>query len=185
MSSRREVLVRILALLQRETLIETKICTLKCLKWHYLTAWSMKNVAALTEDGAFALFFRPLTPGIWQLRSPHPREFAIQGKKKKMLMTGEGYGRSRNWLMHYHHPLSKTLKSRLTQVYATRTAGRNSDQTRGGGYFRNFWVVMCCWDPGNLNLYQSYFSWILLAYTRVNSPNPPYPRVAIFQKLVA
>ena len=32
----------------------------------------MKNVAVLTEDGAFALFFRP-----------HPREFAIQGKKKK------------------------------------------------------------------------------------------------------
>ena len=30
----------------------------------------MKNVAVLTEDAAFALFFRP-----------HPREFAIQGKK--------------------------------------------------------------------------------------------------------
>ena len=34
-----------------------------------------ENVAVLTEDGAFALFFRP-----------HPREFAIQGKK--MLMPG-------------------------------------------------------------------------------------------------
>ena len=31
----------------------------------------MKNVAVLTEDGAFAVFFRP-----------HPREFAIHGKKK-------------------------------------------------------------------------------------------------------
>ena len=30
----------------------------------------MKNVAVLTEDGAFEFFFRP-----------HPREFAIQGKK--------------------------------------------------------------------------------------------------------
>ena len=30
----------------------------------------MKNVAVLTEDGAFALFLRP-----------HPREFAVQGKK--------------------------------------------------------------------------------------------------------
>ena len=30
----------------------------------------MKNVAVLTEDGAFALFF-----------CPHPREFATQGKK--------------------------------------------------------------------------------------------------------
>ena len=27
--------------------------------------------------------------------------------------------------------------------------------TPGGGYFRNFWVGMCRWDPGTLNLYQS------------------------------
>ena len=25
----------------------------------------------------------------------------------------------------------------------------------GGGYFRNFWVGMCRWDSGTLNLYQS------------------------------
>ena len=25
----------------------------------------------------------------------------------------------------------------------------------GGGYFRNFWVEMCRWDPGILSLYQS------------------------------
>ena len=37
MSSRREVLIRFLALLQRKTLIETKNLTLKCLKLHYLT----------------------------------------------------------------------------------------------------------------------------------------------------
>ena len=24
-----------------------------------------------------------------------------------------------------------------------------------GGYFRNFWVGMCRWEPGTLNLYQS------------------------------
>ena len=24
-----------------------------------------------------------------------------------------------------------------------------------GGYFRNFWVRMCRWEPGTLNLYQS------------------------------
>ena len=43
---------------------------------------------------------------IWQLKSPHPREFAIQGKK--MLMPGGqpggvgggGAGRSWKWLMH-------------------------------------------------------------------------------------
>ena len=46
----------------------------------------MKNVATLTEDGAFALFFPSPPRGIWQLKSPHPREFAIQGKN--MLMPG-------------------------------------------------------------------------------------------------
>ena len=53
-----------------------------------------------------------------------------------------------------------------------------------GGYFRNFWVGMCHWDPGTLSLYQSSFKWILLPYTRLNSQNPslPYPRV--FQKLL-
>ena len=71
MSSRREVLIRILALLQRKTLIETKNRTLKCLKWHYLTVRSMKNVAVLTEDGEFALFFRPHPGGFDRSRVPH------------------------------------------------------------------------------------------------------------------
>ena len=30
------------------------------LKWHYSTVRSMKTVAVLTEDGAFALFSSPL-----------------------------------------------------------------------------------------------------------------------------
>ena len=29
------------------------------------------------------------------------------------------------------------------------------DHGPGGGYFRNFWVEMCRWEPGTLNLYQS------------------------------
>ena len=94
---------------------------------------SMKNVSLLTEDRAFVLFFRPHPGGFDSSGVPTPGNLPSKAKKKKMLMTGEGYGRSRNWLMHYHHPLSKTLKSRLTQVYATRTAGRNSDQIGGGG----------------------------------------------------
>ena len=36
----------------------------------YSTVRSMKNFAVLTEDGHLPFFFRP-----------HPREFAIQGKK--------------------------------------------------------------------------------------------------------
>ena len=84
MSSRREVLIRILALLQRKTLIQTKNRTLKCLKWNYSTGRSMKNVTVLTEDGTFALFF-----------CPHPGEFDISkvpipgnlpSKAKKMPM---------------------------------------------------------------------------------------------------
>ena len=41
-----------------------------------------ENVAVLTEDGAFALFFSSPPRGIWQLKSPHPLEFVIRGKKK-------------------------------------------------------------------------------------------------------
>ena len=42
---------------------------------------SMKYVAMLTEDGHLPPFFSSPPRGIWQLKSPHPREFAIQGKK--------------------------------------------------------------------------------------------------------
>ena len=86
MSSRREVLVRILALLQRKTLIETKSRTLKWWKWHYSTVRSMKNVATLTEDGAFALFFRPHPGGFDSSRVPTPGN--LPSKVKKMLMPG-------------------------------------------------------------------------------------------------
>ena len=81
MSSRREVLIRILALLQRKTLIETKNRTLKCLKRHYSTVRSMKNVAVLTEDGAFALFFRPHPGGFDSSRVPIPGNLPSKAKK--------------------------------------------------------------------------------------------------------
>ena len=78
MSSRREVLIRILALLQRKTLIETK-------KSHFkmalLSVRSIKIVALLTEDGGICPLFSSPPRGICQLKSPHPRKFAIQGKK--------------------------------------------------------------------------------------------------------
>ena len=88
MSSRREVLIRILALLQRKTLIETKNRTLKCLKWHYLTVRSMKNVAVLTEDGAFALFLFVPPRGLDSSRVPTPGN--LLSKAKKVLMPGAG-----------------------------------------------------------------------------------------------
>ena len=78
--------VRILALSQRKTLIETKNLTLKCLKWHYSTVRSMKTVAVLTEDGAFALFFRPHTGGFDSSRVPTLGN--LPSKAKKMPVPG-------------------------------------------------------------------------------------------------
>ena len=91
MSSQHEVLIIIiiLVLLQRKMLIETKNRTLKCLKWHYSTVRSMKNVAALMEDGAFDLlfpFFRPHRRGFDSSKLPTPGN--LPSKAKKMLMPG-------------------------------------------------------------------------------------------------
>ena len=72
-------IVRILALLQRKTLIETKNRTLKCLKWNYSTVRSMKNVAVLTEDGVFALFFLPHPGGFDSSKVPTPGNLPMPG----------------------------------------------------------------------------------------------------------
>ena len=105
MSSRREVFIRILALLQRKTLNETKNLTLKCLKRHYSTVRSMKNVAVLTEDGAFALFFRPHLGRFDSSRVPIPGNLPSKAKNDNTWGSaqggGEGAWRSWNWLMHY------------------------------------------------------------------------------------
>ena len=53
----------------------------------------------------------------------------------------------------------------------------------GGGYFRNFSVGMCRWDPGILSIYQSKFSWILLPYTRLNSLNIPLSYSSFYAEL--
>ena len=82
MSSRRDACIRILALLQGKTLTETKNRTLKCLKRHYSTVRSMKNVAVLTEDGAFALFFRPHPEVFDSSRVPTPGNLPSKAKKK-------------------------------------------------------------------------------------------------------
>ena len=95
MSSRREVLIRILALLQRKKSIETEHRTLKCLKWHYLTVRAMKNVAVLTEDGAFALFFRPHPGGFDSWRVPTLGNLPSKAKKMhnaRGLAGGRGGG---------------------------------------------------------------------------------------------
>ena len=40
----------------------------------------MKNAAVLTEDRGICPLFSSPPWGFWQLKSPHRREFAIQGK---------------------------------------------------------------------------------------------------------
>ena len=49
-----------------------------------LTVQSMKNVAVLTEDGVFALFFRPHPGEFDSSRVPTPGN--LPSKAKKMLM---------------------------------------------------------------------------------------------------
>ena len=56
MSSLREVLITMLALLQRKTLIATKIRALKCLKMALFDC-AINEKCLLTEDAAFALFY--------------------------------------------------------------------------------------------------------------------------------
>ena len=64
------------------------------------------NEKCCSVDGGRGIFplFSSSPRGIWQLKSPHPREFAIQGKKKNAnawgSARGEGAGRSWNLLMH-------------------------------------------------------------------------------------
>ena len=83
MSLWRQVLIRIIALLQRKTFIETKNRILKCLKRHYSTVPSMKNVSVLTEDGACVLFFRPHPGTFDSSRVPTPGNVPSKPKKKK------------------------------------------------------------------------------------------------------
>ena len=81
MSLRREVVNRIIALLQRKALIETKNRTLKCLKRHHSTVRSTKNVAVLTEDGAFPSFCVPTSGDLTAQESP-PRGICCPRQKK-------------------------------------------------------------------------------------------------------
>ena len=51
------------------------------LKWHYLTVQSMKNIAVLAEDGAFALFFSSPPRGFDSSRVPTPGNLPSKAKK--------------------------------------------------------------------------------------------------------
>ena len=57
----------------------------------------LKMALVLTEDGAFALF---LSSRIWQLKSPQPRELAIQGRKNAYVRVSAERGEGVRRLMH-------------------------------------------------------------------------------------
>ena len=80
MSSQREVLIRILALLQRKTLLETKKCTLKCFKTALFNC-AINEKCCNVDRGQ----------GIWTLFSLQ-WESAIQRKKKNANARGSARG---------------------------------------------------------------------------------------------
>ena len=95
MSSRREVLIRILVLLQKNTLIKPNNRTLKCLKRYYLTVRSIKNVAVLTEAGHLPSFFVPTLGDLTAEESSppgicHPRQ--KNANARGSARGGEGLG---------------------------------------------------------------------------------------------
>ena len=57
---------------------------------------SMKNVAVFTEDGAFALFFRPHPGGFDSSKVPTPGNLLSKAKKRQRLGVSPGGGRC--WL---------------------------------------------------------------------------------------
>ena len=84
---------------------------LKCSKWHYSTVQSVRNVAVWSEDGAFALFFRPHPGGYESSRVPTPGNLSSKAKKKTKQNKTNAYANARwlarggagcswNWLMH-------------------------------------------------------------------------------------
>ena len=128
MSSRREVLIRILALLQGKTLIETKN---RRSMWRSIWWDQWKKVAVLTEDGAFALFFRPHPVGFGSSRAPTAGNLPSEAK---MLMLGDqpggqpGGGEAGlrwNWLMHYCDRQEclgerRNKKDRIARLFSSR-----------------------------------------------------------------
>ena len=113
MSSRTEVLIRILTLLQRKTLLEAKRRTLKCLKRHY--SIRAINEKCCSVDGERALFLSP-HPGVFDSsRVPTPGKLQFKAKKKNAYAQGQPEGgcwAQLNWLMHLK------LKYHLSQKFA-------------------------------------------------------------------
>ena len=102
------------------------------------------------------------------LNRPEP-ELALPGEPAAMLEFYFGvflglYARAslspmNQGTVHRNTKQQQAARSRsdrgLLPAGAVRAATRPWGGGGGRGYFRNFGVGMCCWDPGTLNLYQS------------------------------
>ena len=67
------------------------------LKTHYSNVLSMKNVAVFTEDGAFAVFFRPHFGGFDSSRVPTPGNLPSKAKKNANAWGSARGGTGRSW----------------------------------------------------------------------------------------
>ena len=72
--------------------------------------------------------------------------------------------RARYKLIHKSKNISFPRYSKFPFLYRDSREARHLDKAQTsamnsqicpGGYLRNFWVGMCRWDPGTLNLYQN------------------------------
>ena len=102
MSSRREVLTRILSAITKEDVNWDKKSHIKMLKMALFDCAINEKCCSVDGGRSICPPFSSPPRGIWQLKSSHPQEFAIQGKK--MLMPGGQPGgedgRRWNWLMY-------------------------------------------------------------------------------------
>ena len=97
MSSRSEVLIRILALLQRKTFIETKNCTLKFLKMALFDcAINEKSLQCWRRTGHLPSFFAP-TPGDSTAQESRPPAPGIRHPRQKNANPRGSAGGGGSW----------------------------------------------------------------------------------------
>ena len=94
------------------------------------------------ERGIWPIFSSP-PRGIWQLKSPHPREFAIQGKQKcPGVSPGVGGGGGRWAQLELTDALIEQISFReVVAAYFPSRAEKESCPV-WGAYFRNFAVCI-------------------------------------------
>ena len=89
MSSQREVLIIIVSAITKEDINWNKKSHIKMLKMALFDCAINEKCCSVDGGRGICPLFSSPPRGIWQLKSPHPREFAIQGKKKIQTPRGQ------------------------------------------------------------------------------------------------